>query len=240
MKKELVKFNKKIKKLKKKHRIGFTLVEVLAVIVVLGIIMVLATPSVLSTIDVAKKKSFMAFVQKVATRGQAQFLIDSDTEESPDFFAIEYVYDITTDLDLENIGTYKGMYMHVFCADNSEGWCWSDDYSKDDRDIVFLYNDEFIFNGYLDKEIKESDIISFSSLPAEAQALFKNLNIKEFYAQNESLNMCGGEKYIVNGGKDVSGNKFSILAHTTHYDDNYNEDGSCKYQNPAYFGFENK
>ena len=235
MKKKIESFKKQIKKLKKKHRVGFTLVEVLAVIVVLGIIMVLATPSVLSTIDVAKKKSFMAFVQKVATKGQAQYLIDSSTEEIIDYFAVEYVYDIETDLDLENIGTYKGMYMHVFCVDNNEGWCWVDKYSKEDRDVIFIFNDEFLYSGYLDKEIKESNIMSFTALPVEAQNLFKSVSMKQFYAQNESLNMCGGEKYIVNGGKDASGNKFSILAHTTRYDDNYNEDGSCKYQNPAYF-----
>ena len=43
------------KKLKKK---GFTLVEVLAVIVILGIIMIISIPSVFSTLETARKKDF--------------------------------------------------------------------------------------------------------------------------------------------------------------------------------------
>ena len=37
---------------------GFTLVELLAVIVILGIIMIIAVPNVLSTLTAAKQKTF--------------------------------------------------------------------------------------------------------------------------------------------------------------------------------------
>jgi prepilin-type N-terminal cleavage/methylation domain-containing protein len=217
---------------------GFTLVELLAVIVVLAIIMVIATPSVLSTLEVAKKKSFLTYVQKVFSKGQAQFLADSELEDIPTYDAIEYVYDIEKDLGMDDTGDYKGMYMYIYCADNQTGWCFSDGYDKEDREGVLLYNDEYLFFGFVDGgEPKESDIMPMSSFPEEMKTLLNSVNLKEFYAQNELLNLCGGEKYIVNGGLDATGKKYSVLAHTTFYPENYNLDGSCKTQNPDYFSW---
>jgi type IV pilus assembly protein PilA len=42
-----------------KKKKGFTLVELLAVIVILAIIMIIAIPAVLNTMQTARKKSFM-------------------------------------------------------------------------------------------------------------------------------------------------------------------------------------
>ena len=235
MKKKINNLKKQIKKLKKKHKFGFTLVELLAVLVILAIIMVIATPSVLSTLEVAKKKSFLAYVQKVYAKGQAQYLSDLNIEDVPTYSTVEYLYDIKTDLGMDTTGDYKGIYMYLYCED-AAGWCWNDGYEKDDREAVLLYNGEFLFFGYLDDgEPKESDIMAMSSLPEEMQVLFRDLNIKEFYSQNELQNWCGGAKYIVNGGADATGKKYSVLAHTTYYIENYSpEDGSCLKQNPAY------
>lgn len=46
------------------HKKGFTLVELLAVIVVLALIMVFAVPSILTTMNSAKKKSFQMYGEK--------------------------------------------------------------------------------------------------------------------------------------------------------------------------------
>ena len=49
----------------KNTRKGFTLVELLAVIVILAIIMIIAIPAVLSTMEQARQKTFSEYVTKV-------------------------------------------------------------------------------------------------------------------------------------------------------------------------------
>ena len=49
---------------------GFTLVELLAVIVILAVIMIIAIPAVLSTMKTAKSKGFMEYLQKVSNTAQ--------------------------------------------------------------------------------------------------------------------------------------------------------------------------
>ena len=112
----------------------------------------------------------------------------------------------------------------------------SNDYDQDEREGVLLYNDEFFYGGFLDKGVpKESDIFSISDLSAEVQTMLKNKNLKEFYGYNESLRWCIGEKYVFDGGRDASGNKYGVLAHTTYLPDKYDLNGNCKGENPAYF-----
>jgi type IV pilus assembly protein PilA len=54
----------------KRNRNGFTLVELLAVIVVLGIILVIAIPNVLGIIDNARKDSFAATAKMMASQAK--------------------------------------------------------------------------------------------------------------------------------------------------------------------------
>ena len=100
----------------KNTRKGFTLVELLAVIVILAIIMIIAIPSVLGTMTTARQKSFCEYVTKVYMAAQnkymaAQTLGTGDIGSS--FSAVIgdvtiYYYNIKTDLGLENTGDYKG------------------------------------------------------------------------------------------------------------------------------------
>ena len=53
---------------------GFTLVELLAVIVILAIIMIIAIPAVLQTMQSARQKTFKEYVTKVYTTGQNAYL----------------------------------------------------------------------------------------------------------------------------------------------------------------------
>ncbi len=55
---------------------GFTLVELLAVIVVLAVIMVIAIPSVMDTMTKARSKSFLLFGQKVLNAAQERYQTD--------------------------------------------------------------------------------------------------------------------------------------------------------------------
>ena len=100
----------------KNTRKGFTLVELLAVIVILAIIMIIAIPSVLGTMTTARQKSFCEYVTKVymAAQGKymaAQTLGNSDMGNSYTTLlddSTAYVYDVRTDLGLENVGDYYG------------------------------------------------------------------------------------------------------------------------------------
>lgn len=90
--------------MKKKN--GFTLVELLAVIVVLAIIMIIAIPSVLDVMNSARKSSFVLYVDKVVTAVQTQYMYDANGGAITG--AGYYVYDITQDLNLTSSGSYKG------------------------------------------------------------------------------------------------------------------------------------
>ena len=65
-----------------KNKKGFTLVELLAVIVVLAIIMIIAVPSVMESMNSARSKAFIIYAQKVlntaSTKYQSKILMGDD------------------------------------------------------------------------------------------------------------------------------------------------------------------
>ena len=63
--------------MKRLNKKGFTLVELLAVIVVLAFIMVLAAPSVLSSMNSARQSSFMLYAEKMINAAQSKYQADS-------------------------------------------------------------------------------------------------------------------------------------------------------------------
>ncbi len=71
---------------KKMDRKGFTLVELLAVIIVLALIMVLAIPNVLSSANTAQKKTFQMYGEKVLnsamTLYESQKLLNDVTKKT--------------------------------------------------------------------------------------------------------------------------------------------------------------
>ena len=58
-----------------KKRNGFTLVELLAVIVILAIILVIAVPQIMNTIDGARKASIESSVKMVAAQVENQYTV---------------------------------------------------------------------------------------------------------------------------------------------------------------------
>lgn len=101
--------------MKKKN--GFTLVELLAVIVVLAIIMIIAIPAVLDVMNNARKSSFVLYAEKVVRDVTTQYMYDANggAIKGSGF----YVYDITQDLNLNGTGNYKGyVVVNAYDVDN--------------------------------------------------------------------------------------------------------------------------
>jgi prepilin-type N-terminal cleavage/methylation domain-containing protein len=99
------------------ERKGFTLVELLAVIVILAIIMIIAIPSVLSTVETAKQKTFRQFMQKAYNAGvQKLFLMEEfDGIQRPSGYdQVAYIFDVDDDLDLSNTGDFEGLFIAFY------------------------------------------------------------------------------------------------------------------------------
>ena len=97
--------------MKKKN--GFTLVELLAVIVVLALIMVITIPSVLDAMTKARRSTFVEYAQKVINNTTTEYTFDASAT-IPGVGI--YVYDITQDLGNLHSGSFKG-YVVVDATD---------------------------------------------------------------------------------------------------------------------------
>ncbi len=113
---------------------GFTLVELLAVIVVLAIIMIIAIPSVLDTMNNARRKTFVLEAQKVFKSTQEQYTMDSQSSIPG---AGVYIYNIKTDLGTTDTGNYLGfVIVDAEDVDNPQYiiYLWDNNY------MLFNYN----------------------------------------------------------------------------------------------------
>ena len=120
-----------IKKLKKNLK-GFTLVELLGVIVILAIIMVIAIPSVLEVIRSARVKSFINYGEKIISKSSNKTLLEElDYEEE----GYTVIYDLD-DLDFDNKGNYKA---YVLVTVTEDGYKYKITL-HDDEDMVIGYD----------------------------------------------------------------------------------------------------
>ena len=107
---------------------GFTLVELLAVIVILAIIMIIAIPAVLDTMTMAKKKAFIEYIDKIGNETEKTSLSNELLKGNQDKCVI---YNIKNDLGLNNTGNYEGYSM----VDNDNVY------------IVSIHDDEYMASG---------------------------------------------------------------------------------------------
>ena len=119
---------------KKLNKKGFTLVELLAVIVILAIIMLIAIPAVLNTLTAAKRKSFGEYVDKVFLTTQKKVL-EEEVSSVPSLGC--KVYKIKTDLGLSSTGSYDG-----FVLVKKDGF-------NEDTYYITMHDDEYKIESYL-------------------------------------------------------------------------------------------
>ena len=120
---------------------GFTLVELLAVIVILAIIMIIAIPAVLDTMNIAKRKAFLEYIDKIGSETAKTSLSNELLNGNQDKCVI---YNIKNDLGLSNTGNYEGYSI----IDNNN-----------DTYIVSVHDDEYMVSG-----IKYGSTIDVNSL----------------------------------------------------------------------------
>ncbi len=129
---------------KDKNKRGFTLVELLAVIVILAIIMLIAIPAVLNTLTAAKRKSFVEYVDKVFLTTQKKVLEEEVSSISSPGCK---VYKIKTDLGLSSTGSYDG-----FVLVKKDGF-------NEDAYYITMHDDEYKIESYLYNGSLNSDNI---------------------------------------------------------------------------------
>ena len=165
--------------MKKKN--GFTLVELLAVIVVLALIMIIAIPSVLKVMNNARRQSFALYIEKVVTAVQTQYVYDAATGDIPG--AGVYIYDIQEDLDLTSTGSYEGyVLVDATNVDTPEY-------------VIYMHDNNYMISTYN---------ITRSKMPtADSDAIEDYKNGSEGYLNNygNSYKVC--EKYT-EGRDDVT------------------------------------
>lgn len=195
------KFKELINQMKNKKFKGFTLVELLAVIVVLAIIMLIAIPAVLNTLETARKKAFMEYVDKAVGLSQQKYLEGSLLGDSGNTC---YIYVIESDLGLTNTGKYKGFVL-VAPTDTNDSQYW-----------VLLYDDHYFLDAIDYKEFQNNSLSKLNTVPAKTS----DLDIKYFASalqekgiNCETFNYSGGTVSPANNedgtneGTDCEGQK---------------------------------
>ena len=80
---------------------GFTLVELLAVIVVLSIIMVIVIPNIMKSLESSRKGTFKVYAQRVMTKAEEKYQSDQFLGNDPRCYTLN-------DLDMGQNGKYRG------------------------------------------------------------------------------------------------------------------------------------
>ena len=120
---------------------GFTLVELLAVIVVLALIMIIAIPAVLKTMTDSRRKLFIEYAGKVLIAAETQYVSDSSTGAIAG--AGYYLYDIQSDLGLQSVGSYRGyIVVDASNVDNVDYRIFLYDNNYECLNVSFKYLDQ--------------------------------------------------------------------------------------------------
>ena len=163
---------KKVKKKNNKKLKAFTLVELLAVIVILGVLLVIAVPNVIGAINTSKKKALVNIANNIIQETQKKYA--NDIDQYGKYFAnysgdIEITYDINKDLGFAKDESVKGISTFVLWEENTvdpdgDVPLGGQPYSY----ILFLYTDDYIILKWIegapykatDSEVTVNDVMA--------------------------------------------------------------------------------
>lgn len=118
--------------MKKLNKKGFTLVELLAVIVILALIMVLVLPNVMDSMNSAKQQTFLLYANRMLDAAMSKRASDELAGNAP------YCYEIS-ELNNGNTNKYTGKVIY-----------------KDKKYVIIMYDDNYQI-GYSAKTVNLSD-----------------------------------------------------------------------------------
>jgi prepilin-type N-terminal cleavage/methylation domain-containing protein len=146
-----------------KRNNGFTLVELLAVIVILSLLIVVGVPITNKVINDARKRAFVDYVDKLYIDALNQY--ESDKAKNPKISYQCVLYDIEKDLGLDTTKDYKGYIAIVPSIDNADmyftirnkkyyikhyKYTKSEDDSSEDKKQVIDVIEKYVSNDYSD------------------------------------------------------------------------------------------
>ena len=159
---------------------GFTLVELLAVIVILAIIIVVSAPLANNVINNGKKSAFAKYVDKLYLDVLNKY--EADKASNPRIGYSCILYDIKSDLGLDTTKDYEGNVIVLPSFDNPEvyfnihnkqyklihfKYINSEDEESDmgyliDKYVKNTYEEELDLENYIKDELGCSDVVSNS------------------------------------------------------------------------------
>ncbi|MCR5483554.1 MAG: type II secretion system GspH family protein [Bacilli bacterium] len=162
---------KSCKKKKRKNSLkkifkGFTLVELLAVIVILAIIMLITIPAILDSLESARKKTFIEFATKTY---DSSIKVRFDEELNNSSLQSCVIYNIKNDLNLSNTGDYNGYVLYTNINNVPKYYIVL--YDKNYIIGPALYNDENFNVNKLRRYNNESDDNLKSALALEGECI---------------------------------------------------------------------
>ena len=175
---------------------GFTLVELLAVIVILAIIMIIAIPAVLNTMQSAQRKSFLEFAQKTMNEAEKTYLsknlLGSTLNPSEETF---HMFDIKNDLGLTNTGDYYGV-VSIVILKNEYGETITHNLFLFNKDLALLYDERE--NKELTDQLIQNRNQLFPNMPLE------KYDLKEYLAVNGLSDICNyWDRSVVDGANNT-------------------------------------
>ena len=241
---------KLILKMKKKLKeSGFTLVELLAVIVILAIIMLIAIPAVLNTLQSARKKTFEEFVDKSVNQATKKLM---ESQLAGEQVSGCVVYNIKNNLDLSSVGDFNG-YVLIDSKNEAYITLWNDELMV----IGLNYSNEKIEDKLVNRKTDEetNNMLTSSYLCSLSSNCTKCNDLSTGETIDNENSMLPSAAYLKTGleinaifksvakGEDVEYSKTDELVTSIKYVNEINEAGRIisldDSPNPVYTWFDN-
>ena len=148
---------------------GFTLIEILTVIIILAIIMLITIPSVLSVLTRTNTKSFIHYYERVFNQAEKKYTEDIANSLIDEDACI--IYSIKTELGFDNTGTFDG-YVLI----DSEG----------DKYITLFNNNYMVVAKKYDNNLKETDLKPYE----DTLETKKTLSAEYLCNQSDKCDLC--------------------------------------------------
>ena len=134
--------------MKKLNKKGFTLVELLAVIVILALLIVVVANTALPALNNSKKKSLTTYAQRVAEKAKAQYMTDELNNSST-----KSCYTVSELMGTAEGSTYSGIVEVTKDTENNK-------YTA----TVYIADKDFMLNGVVDTDLPSSTPVKYTAL----------------------------------------------------------------------------